>query len=75
MAVIGRRRQVGGLVGGGPRASGPELSFGLIHPRPGPFTGVRGPHIRAGPDLADGGERWCAVILAVPGARKGQPLA
>ena len=39
----------------GRRRSGSGLSFGFIHPRTEPFTGDRGPHIRAGRD-AD--ERW-----------------
>jgi hypothetical protein len=39
------------------RGAGPEagLSFGLIHPRPPPFTGVREPPARAGQDA---GGRW-----------------
>ena len=50
-AVIGHCRQVRGPVG-----RGPGLSFGLIHPCPGPFTGVRGSLVRAGQ-----GRSWTVV--------------
>jgi hypothetical protein len=40
----------------GCRRSGSGLSFDLIHPRPGPFTGDRGPPVRAGQG------RWRPVV-------------
>src|SRR5215813_10670399 len=56
-AVVGRFWQVRGPVGGGPRhqALGSVL-VSLIHPRPGPFTSVRGPLVRA-----DQGRLWTVV--------------
>ena len=43
----------------------PGLSFGLIHPRPPPFTGVR---VFVFWLATDGGERWAALLESVLGA-------
>jgi hypothetical protein len=53
---IGHCRQVRERSAAAPWCQGSGLSLGLIHPRPGPFTGVRGPLVRAGQ-----GRSWAVV--------------
>jgi hypothetical protein len=52
---LGTVGKVRGPVGGGPAVPGSGPSFGLIRLCPWPFTGDRGPHVRAG---RDAGGRW-----------------
>ena len=60
------RRSPGAAPNGAPPAVPARgLSFGLIHPSSRRFTGVRGRLYGLVRTLADGGERWCAVLESV----------